>query len=451
MVLRSEWLFYISCWEEKPMFSEMQTTRSESFILKDGRLFDPAQGLDKKSDILVKNGLIVAIEDCITQKADKIYDCSGLCITPGFIDLRCRFGEPGYEDRDTISSGLDAAAAGGFVAVCLSPETEPVVDNQAMIEFLHNKAEDHACTLLPVGAVSKGLKREILADLGEMRKAGAVAFTQGNAENLSFAALRGALGYAKMFALPVFVKAQDKSLSGGYVHEGGTSLKMGLKGIPRIAEEIALFGTLRCAEFEDGCIHMQLISSAGSVELLRTAKSKKQLLSADCSVQHIALNDSAVLGFERSLKLDPPLRTEVDRQALIAGILDGTIDALCSDHRSADFDETDREFDYCPFGCSSLETAFSVAYRALVESNVCELELLIKLLATNPRKILGFPECGIAIGDSAELTLLNLDQKWTYNGEDALSLGFNSPWEGASFNARPAGIVNAEFVSLRDE
>jgi len=429
--------------------TELHHFEAERLLLKGARLLDPASGLDAVEDLLIEDGLVVARGHDLDDTGAEVLDLAGLTVVPGFVDLRARLGEPGREDRETVETGLDAAAAGGYVAVCVTPEATPATDHAGAVAALLAKAEEHVTTLLPLGAVTRGLQGERLADLGELAKAGVAGFSEGNRGLGGGAALRGALGYSRMFGLPLFELARERSLAGGELHEGVVSLRMGLKGEPRLAEDLGVFAAIRVAEFEDAPLHLQLLSTRESVEWLRQAKARGVAVTADASPQHLALNHERCLDFDPSTRLVPPLRPEEDRRALLAAAAEGLLDAVCSDHRPAEFDELDREFPYCPFGCASLETAFAVAHQALVESSACGLERLIELFSAGPRRVLGLPPATFEPGTPAELTLLDLDHPWTYRGEEALTLGVNSPWEGVKFTVRPMGVVNGRHAALR--
>lgn len=429
--------------------SDWTRIEGERLLLKGGRLFDPALGLDGVADLLVVGGLVEAVGPDLEDPEAEIVDLSGLTVAPGFVDLRARFGEPGREDRETVATGLDAAAAGGFVAVCVTPETDPVADNQAAIEFLLARSEDHPVALLPLGAVTKGLQGERLADMGELARAGAAGFCEGDRGLAHAALLRGALSYSRMFGLPLFDRPLEASLAGGDVHEGLASLKTGLKGEPRLCEELGVVRGIRVAEYEDAALHLQLLSTKESLENVRQAKARGARISCDASPQHLLLTQEDVLDFDPTKRMRPPLRPDGDRRALLAAAVDGTLDAICSDHRPAEFDELDREFAWCPFGCASLETAVAVAHRALVESGLCGLDRLVELFSDGPRRVLGLPPARIAPGEPAELTLLETGADWTYRGAEALTLGVNSPWEGATFRLRPAGVVVGDRALLR--
>ncbi len=429
--------------------TELHHFETERLLLQGARLLDPATGLDAVEDLLVEDGIIVARGRDLDDTDAEVLDLRGLTLVPGFVDLRARFGEPGREDRETVESGLDAAAAGGYVAVCVTPEATPATDHAGAVAALLAKAEEHVTTLLPLGAVTRGLQGERLADLGELAKAGVAGFCEGNRGLGGGSALRGALGYSRMFGLPLFELARERSLAGGDLHEGLVSLRMGLKGEPRLAEDLGVFVAIRVAEHEAAALHLQLLSTRESLEWLRQAKERGVRVTADASPQHLALNHERCLDFDPSTRLTPPLRPEEDRKALVAAAAQGLLDALCSDHRPAEFDELDREFPYCPFGCASLETAFAVAHRALVESGACGLERLVELFSAGPRRILGLPPAGFEPGTPAELTLLDLDHPWTYAGAEAHSLGVNSPWEGESFRVRPMGVVNGRHAAMR--
>lgn len=429
--------------------SDWTRIEGERLLLKGARLFDPRAGLDGVADLLIVDGLIEAIGQDLDDAGAQTIELGGLTAAPGFVDLRARFGEPGREDRETVETGLDAAAAGGFVAVCVTPETDPVVDDQATVAFLLARSEEHPVALLPLGAVTKGLLGERLADMGEMARAGAAGYCEGNGGLAHAALLRGALSYSRMFDLPLFDRPIEASLSGGEVHEGMASLKTGLKGESRLCEELGTVRDIRVAEHEEAALHLQLLSTRESLEHVRQAKARGVRISCDASPQHLALEEKDVLGFDPTFRMRPPLRPSADREALLAAAVDGTLDAICSDHRPAEFDELDREFAWCPFGCASHETAVPVAHAALVESGLCGLDRLVELFSEGPRRVLGLPPARIAVGEPAELTLLDFAASWTYRGAEARSLGVNSPWEGRSFAMRPAGVIVGDRVELR--
>jgi dihydroorotase len=437
------------------MSQSLHFMESSSYILKNLRLIDPALKLDRQGHVFIENGVLSAILDDEALKTfdgtkTDAYDLSGLVLVPGFIDLRTRFGEPGFEDRETVESGLNAAAAGGFVAVCVSPECDPVTDQQAHVEFLLNRAEDHAVSLLPLGAVTRGLMGERLADMGELARAGVVGFSDGNRGLQTAAALRGALSYARMFNLPIFEKATETSLMGGQVHEGVASLKMGLKGLPRLAEDIAVYRSIRVAEYEATDLHLQLLSTTESLQILQTARDRGVAVTADCSPQHLALCDEDQLDFDATKRMDPPLRPRADREALREACASGLIQAICSDHQPSDFDGMDREYTYTPFGCASLETAFCVAYESLVDTGILDLNALLALFSSGPREILGLPECRLEVGAPAEFTFLNLSEEWTFETKHSHSLSHNSPWNQKAFKTRPAGVLNGRFLALSE-
>ncbi len=433
--------------------SRLDQFRGDEILLKGARLVDPLAELDQVTDLRIVDGLIAERGDDLAPLSEEavVLEMQGLTVIPGMIDLRARFGEPGYEERETIQTGLRAAAAGGFVAVCVTPENEPVCDTAGAVEFLLAQGREETCSLLPLGAVTKGLAGERLADLGELARAGVAGYCEGSGGLGSAAALRGALSYSRMFGLPLFEEPRETSLMGGQVHEGTASLKMGIKGIPRLAEDLAVYRSIRVAEFEEAALHLQLLSTRESLELLATARSRGVAVSGDTSPQHLCFNEQDAIGFDPTLRLMPPLRPEEDRVALIKAAVDGTLTAICSDHRPAEFDQLDREYGYCPFGCASLETAFAASWKALVEAGHCGLERLIELFCDGPRAVLGLPRPGFDQGDPAELSILNLEQSWTYTCEDAESLGINSPWEGREFSVRPQGIINGDRVALREE
>jgi dihydroorotase len=424
----------------------------ESLLLKGARLLDPGAGLDTVLDLRVHEGRIAEIGPSLKAGSGRVLDLAGAIVTPGLVDLRARFGEPGQEERETIASGLRAAAAGGFAEVCVLPETEPAIDDAATLAFLHQRAAGHAATLLPVACVTRGGTGEILADLAELVAAGAVAFSDGNKGLPGANALRGSLLYARQFGRPIFELPAEASLLGGEVHEGRASLHSGLKGIPAIAEDIAVYRGIRCAEYEHSPLHLQLLSTKESIALLAAARERGVPVSGDVGVHHLCFTEDDFLAsdYNFGFKLQPPLRPEEDRRALIRALKDGVLSAIVSDHRPADFDRVDREFSYGPFGASSLETCFAAACRALVDTGELSLGRLVELFTDGPRKVLGRAPVRLAVGGPACLSLFRAGE-WVYHRAHGESLGFNSPWEGRAFAMRPLGIVNGSRACLRPE
>ncbi|MCA9783303.1 MAG: dihydroorotase [Candidatus Cloacimonetes bacterium] len=423
--------------------------RGNALLLKGARVLDPGAGLDGVMDLRIVEGRIAEIGPALNAGAGAVLDLSGALVTPGLVDLRSRFGEPGQEERETIATGLRAAAAGGFAEVCVLPETTPPIDDAAGLEFWRTRAASHAARLLPVACVTRGGSGEILADLAELVDAGAVAFSDGYRGLPGAHALRGSLLYARQFKRPIFQLSADESLLGGEVHEGRASLFSGLKGIPSIAEDIAVYRDIRCAEYENAPLHLQLLSTRESVDLLREARERGVPVSGDVGVHHLCFTEEDFLAsdYGPGLRLQPPLRTEQDRRALIAALKDGVLSAIVSDHRPADFDRMDREFSYRPFGASSLETCIGAAVKALVETGELSLGRLVELFSDGPRAVLGRPAVRIAVGQVACLSLLR-NESWTYRRTAGQSRGVNSPWEGQELPMRGLGVLNGDLACL---
>ena len=337
-------------------------------LIKGGRIIDPANQRDEVADLLVEEGKIVRLEKEIEVKDAQIIEAKGLIVAPGLIDVHTHLREPGYEYKETIATGTRAAAKGGFTTIFCMANTNPVVDNRAVVEFILKKAkEEGVVNLFPVGALSKNLEGKELAEVGEMKKAGIIALSDdGNCiENAYF--LRRGMEYAKMFDLPVISHCEDKTLAeGGVMNEGYSSTLLGLKGIPSQAETIIIFRDISLSELSGCQLHIAHLSSAESVELVRQAKKKGKKISCEVTPHHFTLTDSALKDYDTNLKVNPPLRTKEDLKAILEGLKDGTIDLIASDHAPHALEEKEVEFDYAPFGMIGLKTTLGLIISKLV-------------------------------------------------------------------------------------
>ncbi len=425
------------------------TTLQGEWLLAGARLLDPGADLDRVADLRLEDGRIAEIGEGL-QAARRV-DLKGRILCPGFVDLRATFGEPGHEERESIASGLRAAASGGYTAVCVFADSDPVVDNEGALRFQLERAQGALTRLLPVARVTRGGSGERLADLGELAEAGAAAFSDGPGGLPSAAALRGSMVYAHRFQRPLFELPCERSLLGGEVNEGSASLRSGLKGIPALSEELGVQRALATVAWENRPLHLQLLSTERSMELMRKARQEDLLLSADVGVHHLAFSEEDFLAsdYNPAFKADPPLRPHTDREALRQAVREGLVEAIVSDHRPADFDRIDREFSYCPAGAASLETCFAAAHLCLVETGLLSLADLLPFFSDGPRRVLGLPAARLQLGEMLEATVL-AEEIWTYREREAFTRGRNSPWEGREFRMRPVGVLREGRASGRD-
>ena len=415
---------------------------------------DPAAGRDGPFDVRLEGGRVRAVGDSLRPEGAEVLDASGLLVFPGFIDLHAHLREPGREHAETIRSGLAAAAAGGFAAVCAMANTDPVVDNRAVAEFVRSCAPPGGVRLYPVGAITAGLRGAALAEIGEMRAAGAVAFSDDGRWVADGALLRRAFEHARLYGAPVVQHAEDPSLSAGApMHEGAVSARLGLAGQPAVAESAAVARDLLVAEMAGGRLHFAHLSAARSVALVREAKAAGLAVTCEVTPHHLVLTDEAVASteFSTDVKMNPPLREPSDRDALVAGCLDGTVDAIATDHAPHHPDEKAVEFDAAPFGVVGLETAAAVVYDRLVSAGPMPLSRFVELFTAGPARAFGLPGGTLAEGSPADVTLFDTERRWTVDPSRFLSLARNTPFAGWTLRGTPvATIVGGRVVWTRD-
>ncbi len=402
-------------------------------LLRGGRVIDPSRGTDGVADLYVKDGKIEAVGRNIpAQPGVTVIDVSGRVVAPGLIDLHVHLREPGFEHAETIATGAMSAAAGGFTAVCAMPNTDPVTDSQATVGFVVRQAIRAArARVYPIGAVSIGQHGKQLTEFGEMVQAGAVAVSDDGKPVATAHLMRTALEYSKTFGIPVADHCEDMSLAeGGAMHEGIVSARLGLKGIPSAAEEIMVARDIILAELTGGHVHLCHMSTRGSVELIRWAKSKGLQVTAEATPHHFTLTHECCEGYNTNAKMNPPLREAADRDAIRLGLKDGTIDCIASDHAPHHYDTKEREFDDAPNGIVGLETALGLAIRELVESGLLSLPDLIARMSTVPAKIFRLPGGSLAVGAPADIVVFDPGRRWVVRREDLHSRSTNSPFLG---------------------
>jgi dihydroorotase len=415
-------------------------------LVRGGRLVDPAAGRDGRFDVLVEDGMVAAVAARIDPPAQcEVVEAEGLVVTPGLVDMHVHLREPGQEYKETIRTGTAAAAAGGFTAVACMANTKPVNDERAVTEFIVAEAARHGFARVhPVGAISKGLAGEELAEMGEMAAAGAVGFSDDGRPVVDTELMRRALLYAQHFGCPLIQHAQDLHLSGsGVMHEGEVATRLGLPGIPGLSEEVMVARDLLLLAETGGRYHVSHLSTARCLELVREGKRRGLAVTCEASPHHLLLTDRAVAdtGFSTNVKMNPPLRSEADRQALLAGLADGTVDAIASDHAPHHADEKDLEFSAAPFGIVGLETTVSLGLDRLVHAGVIGLARFVELLTAGPARILRIGAGTLAVGRPGDLTLLDLDREVTVDPTTFRSKGRNTPFAGWRLRGGPVGTI----------
>ena len=406
-------------------------------LIKNGRLVDPAGGLDQVMDILIENGKFKEIARAIKKTGGcPVIDAKERIVAPGFVDMHTHLREPGQENKESIASGSQAAAHGGFTSIACMANTDPVNDNRSVTEYIIARARQVGLiNIFPVAAVSRGLLGENLVEMADLVEGGAVAFSDDGHCVMKADLIRKALEYAKMLDVPIIEHPEDHSISAeGQVNEGFISYKYGLRGMLKAAEEVIVARDLILQERIQSRLHLTHISTAGSVELIRNARKMKTQVSADATPHHLLLNEELIQSYNPVYKVKPPLRTEADRLELIRGLQDGTIDCIASDHAPHTRDNKDKEFEFAPFGVIGMETSFAVVYDRLVRSKILTINRLIELFSTNPARVLGLKTRGrVKPGFPADLTILNLKKRFKIEAGDFRSKADNCPflgWEG---------------------
>lgn len=403
-------------------------------LIKGGRIIDPSQQLDRVADVLIEDGRVKSIIDpgIVSDSDSEVFDATGLIVAPGFIDLHVHLREPGAEYKETIASGAAAAVAGGFTSICAMPNTKPVNDNASVTRFLIDKAREAGLArVYPVGAITRESKGEELAEMAEMKAAGAVAVSDDGRPVMNGQVMRHAMEYARDHGLVVVDHCQDLHLAaGGVMHEGQYSTLLGLKGMSSAAEESQVARDIMLAELTGARVHIAHISTAGSVELVRRAKGRGIAVTCEVTPHHLALTDAAVVGFDTNTKMSPPLRSEQDRDVLIEGVRDGTIDAIATDHAPHHSDEKMLEYDRAPSGVVGLETALGVVLTVLHHSAGMPLSRIVEMLTIAPARAFSLPGGTLAVGSAADVTVFDPESKWTVGIQSFRSKSRNTPFAG---------------------
>jgi|ERR1041385_3374977 dihydroorotase len=424
-----------------------------NILLKNGRLIEPTSGKDEILDLLIMNGVIEKMGAKINAPSGtETIDMSDKIIAPGFLDMHVHLREPGYEHKETIETGALAAASGGFTSMCCMPNTKPAIDEAPIIHYINERSRNvnnGIVDVYSVAAVTKGRAGKELSPMMELVEAGAIAFTDDGAPIENAEIMRRALEYASMLGKPIIQHAEDISMTkGGVMNEGRVSTALGMQPMSPVAEEIMIARDLHLADYTNGQYHVAHISTAGSVELVRRAKQRGGHVTCEVTPHHFTLTDEAVRSFDTNTKMNPPLRSRDDVEAMKEGLRDGTIDVIATDHAPHSYDEKQVEFMYAPFGIVGLETAIGLAIKELVESKILSLNVLIEKFSINPRKILHLPSIKIVEGEQANITLIDPLIKWIVDVQRFKSKSKNSPFDQWKLQGKAVGIINNNSIHL---
>lgn len=411
-----------------------------NILIKGGRVVDPAAKFEGIADILVVDGRVAEVKPNIKAPDAEVIDAKGKIVIPGMIDIHTHLREPGHEEEETIATGTKAAAHGGVTTIFCMPNTHPPLDNAPAVEFVMLKAQKEGhVNVFPIGCITKESAGEELAEIGVLKKAGVVAVSDDGNPVMNTQVMRRALQYTKMFNLPVIAHCEDKNLTkGGVMNESRTSMVLGLRGIPKQAEEIMVSRDIMLAELTGGHLHIAHVSTAGSVELVRQAKKKGIIVTAETCPHYFSLTDEEVKNYGTNTKMNPPLRTPADVEAIKAGIADGTIDCICTDHAPHTEEEKNKEYDLAPFGIIGLETMLGIVVTELIDKKLISWGEAVEKLSANPARIFMLEGRGtLKAGSIADITIIDPDKEYVYTQKDFVSKSKNSPFIGRKLKGKP--------------
>ncbi|MFA5628826.1 MAG: dihydroorotase [Dehalococcoidales bacterium] len=429
---------------------------NKAMLIKGGRIIDPSQKLDIIGDLLIVDGKIKEIAPAVQNIPEDCgsLDAKGMIVCPGFIDFHCHLRQPGFEEKETISTGSKAAAKGGFTTICCMPNTNPAIDNKATVDFIKATAAADSCIrVLPIGCITRGRNGKELADMGEMVEAGIVAVSDDGSTIANSRIMKQALEYSLIFNIPICDHCEDIDLfEGGQINEGIMATRLGLKGIPNAAEENIVARDIALAKLTGAGVHICHISTEGAVDLVRSAKKDGVKISAEVTPHHLTMTEEAVLGFDTNAKVNPPLRSQKDVEALILGLKDGTIDMIATDHAPHTDNEKLREFATAPFGISGFETALGSLMK-LVHNGDIDINLMISKLTEAPAQIIGnnFGKLGtLTQGETADITIFDPNKEWTVNVNEFSSKGKNNPLNGQKLKGKVKATVFGGEIVYKD-
>ncbi len=412
----------------------------ENLLIKNGQIFDHRTGDLSAGDLLIEGGKIKAVGTNLTAHCPTV-DVAGAWVLPGFIDMHVHLREPGQEYKEDLDSGAAAAMAGGFTTVCCMPNTKPAIDTRGLVEYIRKRTQDFLVTVHPIGAVTKNRQGEELVEMADLFEAGAVAFSDDGDAVKTGEMMRRALEYSKMLGAPIIEHCEEKSLAEGrHMNEGKMSTRLGIYGIPHVAEEIVVARDILLAAFTGGKLHLAHLSTKGSVEMVREAKSRGISVTAEVCPHHFTLTEDALVSFDTNLKVNPPLRTKEDVEAVKEGLRDGTIDVIATDHAPHAPHEKEVEFDAAPFGLIGMETAVGLIFRELVTPGVLSVQQVVEKLVLNPTKILQLPDHTFRPGNSAQVTIVDPQKRWKVDATKLKSKSRNCPFDGWELTGKPLAV-----------
>lgn len=419
-----------------------------NILVKGGRVIDPANNIDAQLDVLIEDGKVAAVGQNLKAADIEVFDATGKLVTPGLVDIHVHLRDPGYEYKEDIVSGTRSAAAGGFTSVACMPNTKPIVDSKSIVRYIIEKAEkEGAARVFPVGSITKGLDGDCLSEMGDMKEAGCVAFSDDGKPVTSSELMRCALEYAKPFDTVIITHAEDLDLVGsGVMNEGFVATELGLKGIPWVAEDAATARDVMLSEFTGARLHVAHVSTKGSVEIVRAAKQRGVKVTAEATPHHFMLTDEAVRGYNTNAKMNPPLRSAEDVDAVRAGLADGTLDAIATDHAPHHLDEKNVEFKIAMNGVVGLETALPLTLD-LVKDKVIDLQRAIALLTCGPAAALNLPVGTLSVGAPGDVAIIDPDKEWTVVASELVSKSKNTAFDGRKMKgAAVATILGGRLI-----
>lgn len=435
------------------MEKSLRGRKVDNLLIKGAMLIDPASKLEKRGDVHIEKGRIARIGRISpAPEGAQVIDARQLVVTPGWMDMHVHFRQPGREDEETVESGAAAAAAGGFTAACPMPNTTPAADTREIIEFLIVEGKKTLIDVFPIAAATKEREGKELSEMAELVEAGAVAFSDDGCAVATAALMRRAMEYATMFDVPMIEHAEEPTLTvAGAMNEGKFSTRLGLGGIPTVAEDIIVARDILLAEYTGARLHIAHISSAASIELVRQAKARGVRVTCEVTPHHFSLTDEAVMGYDTHTKMNPPLRSQKDVEAVLEGLQDGTIEVIATDHAPHAPEEKDVEFAAAPFGIIGLETALGLIITKLVKTGVLSLAEAIDKVVVNPRRILNLPPVTLGEGQNANLTMFSPEHQWTVAQTAFYSKCRNSPFIGSELAGKVYGVYNKRQLWLNQD